>query len=176
MNLAKVEKHYTNLTVDERARMMISARMRDDDVEVKKLIASAERKGFNIRANDESDICEAWHKAHLILICLNAESHIKELRCALTCYDHVSKEDDDFDEELGEKVFNLGLFHRQARKLVLLAFMDWIDEHELPFEKELLEACGIELALLDKENKDDLRKHISYDDIYTLFTNIWKHR
>ena len=59
---------------------MIAARMRDDDVEVKKLVASAERKGFNIRANDESDICEAWHKAHLILISLNADSHIKQLK------------------------------------------------------------------------------------------------
>ena len=80
MNLAKIEKHYSKLTVDERARLMITARMRDDDTEVKKLVASAERRRFAIRANDESDICEAWHKAQLILICLNAESHIKQLK------------------------------------------------------------------------------------------------
>ena len=176
MNLAKVEKHYTNLTVDERARMMIAARMRDDDIEVKKLIASAERKGFNIRANDESDICEAWHKAHFILISLNADSHIKQLKCALTCWKLVSDEDNEFDDDLAEKVFYLELFHRQARKVRMAAFMDWIDEHSLPFENELLEACGTELSLLEDEDRDELRKHGSYSDIYTLFTNVWEHR
>ena len=44
------------------------------------------------------------------------------------------------------------------------------------FEKELLEACGIELNLLDSENRDKLREHDNYSDICTLFTNVWKHR
>ena len=106
MNLAKVEKHYTNLTVDERTKMMIEARMRNDESEVKKLISSAERKNFTIRANDEGDICEAWHKAHLILISLNAESRINELQCALTCWKLATDEDQEFDGDLAERVCN----------------------------------------------------------------------
>jgi hypothetical protein len=156
--------------------MMIAARMRDDDIEVKKLVASAERRQFTIRANYESDICEAWHRAHLILISINADSHIKQLKCALTCWKLVSDDDNEFDDDLAEKVFNLELFHRQARKVTMAAFMDWIEEHNLPFEKELLEACGIELSLLDDEDRDELRKYASYSDIYSLFTNVWKHR
>ena len=176
MNLAKVEKHYTALSVDERARMMIAARMRNDENEVKKLVASAKSKQFTIRANDESDICEAWHRAHLIFIGLNADSRIKQLQCALTCWKLASVEDNEFDEDLAERVFNLELYHRQVRKVTLLAFHDWIEEVELPVESKLLEACGIELSLLDKENKEKLRGHSSYDDIYGLFTDTWRHR
>jgi len=58
----------------------------------------------------------------------------------------------------------------------LLAFTEWVEDHALPFEKELLEACGIELNLLDSENRDKLREHDNYSDICTLFTNVWKHR
>lgn len=176
MNLAKVEKYYSNLTVDERARMMIAARMRDDDAEVKKLIASAERKTFAIRANDEADICEAWHKAHLILISLNADSRIKELRCAVTCWQLISDDDKEFEEDMAEKVFNVELYHRHARKVTMQAFMDWIEEHDLPFEKGLLEACGIELSLLDSEDREELKKYDSYSDIYSLFVKAWEHR
>ena len=106
MNLAKVEKHYTNQTVDERARLMIAARMRDDDLEVTKLMASAERKHFTIKANEESDICAAWHKAHLIVISLNADNRIKELQCALTCWQIVSDKDNEFEEGSAEHVIS----------------------------------------------------------------------
>lgn len=178
MNLAKLEKHYRLFTVDERARLMIAARMREDDVELKKLIASAERKHYTIRANDESDICEAWHKAHLILICCNAEHRIDELRCAMTCWQLVSDENTEreYDEDLAERVFNIELAHRHSRKLCLLAFLDWIEVHQLPLEKGLLEACGIDLTLLDNEDKDELKKYDSYSEIYSLFTNAWDNR
>jgi hypothetical protein len=176
MNLAKVEKYYSNLTVDERARMMMSAHMRNDESEVKKLVSSAERKNFTIRANDESDICEAWHKAHLILISLNAESHIKELKCALTCLSLATAEDKVLDEDLAERAFNLELFYRQGRKVTLLAFHDWIEKHSLPFENELLEVCGVEMSLLDSEDKNEIRKHQDYIDAASVFTNIWCHR
>jgi len=176
MNLAKVEKHYTNLTVDERARMMIAARMRDDDTEVKKLVASAERRQFTIRANYESDICEAWHRAHLMLISLSADSHIKELKCAMYCYSMVAEDEDDFDDELADRVLNIQLSHRQARKINLAAFMDWIEEHDLPFEKDLLVACGIELSLLDNEDRDEIKNYDNYSEIYSLFTNVWDNR
>ena len=172
MNLAKVEKHYTNLTVDERARLMIEARMRDDDLEVKKLTASAETKHFTIKANDESDICEAWHKAHLIMISLNADNRIKELQCALTCWQIVSDEDNEFDEGSAEKVINLASRYQQAIKVALLAFTEWIEEHNLPLESELLEACGVEICLLDGEEKDALKQHDSYSAIISLFTNL----
>ncbi|MEH6552402.1 MAG: hypothetical protein V7744_20700 [Pseudomonadales bacterium] len=172
MNLAKVEKHYTNLTVDERARLMIEARMRDDDLEVKKLTTSAERKHFTIKANDESDIYEAWHKAHLIMISLNADSRIKELQCALTCWQIVSDEDNEFDEDSAEKVINLVSRYQQARKVALLAFTDWIEEHNLPFESELLEVCDVEICLLDSEEKDALKQHESYSAIVSMLTNL----
>ena len=176
MNIAKLEKQYTQLTVEERARMMIAARMRNDEQEVKKLIASAERRQFTIRANYESDICEAWHKAHLIFISLNADSRIKELQCALTCWNLTTDKDKEFDGDLADRVFNLELFYRQGRKLTSLAFHDWIEAHNLPFENELLEVCGVELSLLDNEDKDDLRQYESYSEIYSLFTIVWKHR
>ena len=172
MNLAKVEKHYTNLTVDERARLMIEARMRDDDIEVSKLTASAETKHYTIRANDESDICEAWHKANLILVSLNADNRIKELQCALTCWQIVSDEDNEFDEGSAEKVINLASRYQQAIKVALLAFTEWIEEHNLPLESELLEACGVEICLLDGEEKDALKQHDSYSAIISLFTNL----
>jgi hypothetical protein len=176
MNLAKVEKHYTNLTINERANMMIAARMRNDESEVKKLISSAERKNFTIRANDEGDICEAWHKAHLILISLNAESRIKELQCALTCWKLATDEGDKFDEDLADRVSNLELFYRQGRKVTLLAYHDWIEEHSLPFESDLLEVCGVELSLLENEDKDELRQHESFPDAASVFTKIWSYR
>ena len=172
MNLAKVEKHYTNLTVDERARLIIEARMRGDDLEVKKLTASAETKHYTIKANDESDICEAWHKAHLIVISLNADNRIKELQCALTCWQIVSDEDNEFDEGSAEKVINLTSRYQQARKVALLAFTEWIEEHDLPLESELLKACGVEICLLDGEEKDALKQHDIYSAIVSLFTNL----
>lgn len=54
--------------------------------------------------------------------------------------------------------------------------MDWIEEHDLPLEKELLEACGIELSLLDNEDRDELKQYESYTEIYSLFTKTWEHR
>ena len=153
MNLAKVEKHYTNQTVDERARLMIAARMRDDDLEVTKLMASAERKHFTIKANDESDMCAAWHKAHLIVISLNADNRIKELQCALTCWQIVSDKDNEFEEGSAEHVISLAPRYQQARKVTLRAFTEWIEQHNLPLESELLEACGVEICLLDGEEK-----------------------
>ena len=153
MNLAKVEKHYTNQTVDERARLMIAARMRDDDLEVTKLMASAERKHFTIKANDESDMCAAWHKAHLIVVSLNADNRIKELQCALTCWQIVSDKDNEFEEGSAEHVISLAPRYQQARKVTLRAFTEWIEQHNLPLESELLEACGVEICLLDGEEK-----------------------
>ena len=172
MNLAKVEKHYTNLTVDERARLIIEARMRGDDLEVKKLTASAETKHYTIKANNESDICEAWHKAHLIVISLNADNRIKELQRAVTCWQIVSGEDNEFDEGSAEQVINLASRYRQARKVALLAFTEWIEEHDLPLESELLKACGVEICLLDGEEKDALKQHDIYSAIVSLFTNL----
>lgn len=117
-----------------------------------------------------------WDKDHLILISLNADSRIKELRCALTCCYLLAEEDKEFDEDLAEKIFDQELLHRQARKVILLAFQDWIEAHELPFEKELLEACGIELNILDDENKDELRQHDSYSDMRSILERVWKNR
>ena len=172
MNLAKVEKHYSTLTVAERARLMIAARIRNDEARLKKLIASAERKEYSIKANDETDICKAWHKAHLALICLNAESRIKELQGTLLCWMLATDRDKNFDAELAEKTLNLGQCHRQTRKVSLLAFMDWIEDYELPIDKDLLSTSGVELCLLDNEDKNELKKHERYSEIYSSFTNI----
>ncbi len=78
----------------------------------------------------KSDICEAWHKAHLIVISLNADNRIKELQCALTCWQIVSDEDNEFDEGSAEQVINLASRYQQARKVALLAFTEWVEEHE----------------------------------------------
>jgi hypothetical protein len=58
----------------------------------------------------------------------------------------------------------------------LLAFQGWIEAHDLAFEKEILEACGIELSLLDNEDKDELRQQDTYSDIYSVFMKVWNSR
>ncbi|EAW30486.1 hypothetical protein GP2143_09780 [marine gamma proteobacterium HTCC2143] len=54
----------------------------------------------------------------------------------------------------------------------MLAFTERIDEHNLPFESELLEAHGVEICLLDGEERDALRQHDGYPAIVSLFTNL----
>lgn len=51
-------------------------------------------------------------------------------------------------------------------------FTDWIEEHNLPLESELLEACGVATCLLDGEEKDALKEHDSYSAIVSIFTNL----
>ena len=61
---------------------------------------------------------------------------------------------------------------KQASKVALLAFTEWIEEHNLPLESELLEAYGVEICLLDDEEKDALKQHDSYPATVSLFTNL----
>ena len=51
-------------------------------------------------------------------------------------------------------------------------FTEWIEVHSLPLESELLEVFGLEICLLDGEEKDALKQHDSYSAIVSLFTNL----
>jgi hypothetical protein len=54
----------------------------------------------------------------------------------------------------------------------LLVFTEWIEEHSLPPESELLEVFGLEICLLDGEEKDALKQHDSYLATVSIFTNL----
>ena len=54
----------------------------------------------------------------------------------------------------------------------MLAFTESIEEHNLPLESEFLKACGVEICLIDDEEKDALKQHDSYPATVSLFTNL----
>ena len=54
----------------------------------------------------------------------------------------------------------------------MLAFTESIEEHNLRLESELLEASGVEICLIDDEEKDALKQHDSYPATVSVFTNL----
>ncbi|EAW30479.1 hypothetical protein GP2143_09745 [marine gamma proteobacterium HTCC2143] len=52
------------------------------------------------------------------------------------------------------------------------AFIESIEGHNLPLESELLEASGVEICLLDDQEKDALKQHDGYPAIVSVFTNL----
>ena len=174
MNTTKLERQYKNLTVPERARLMIAARMRDDDVDAKNLIASAERKYCSVRAKDEAEICEAWFSGHMSILILNADQRINELTSALACAIHIADDDlENDDDNLPEQLYELLTVFREQRKATLLAFQDWMDRHEFPIEKEMLEASNVDFSMLDKIDEGEIRDTLYYQTFASVFQEVW---
>jgi len=173
MNTSNLERQYTNLTVRERASLMIAAKVRGDESERKKLIASAECKHFSIWAEEESIICEAWFSAHMSLILLNMEQRIAELSSALaSAWIGASDTESESDEKLVAQMFEFQTTFRKQRQATLLAFQDWMAEHELPTDIETLEACNVDFSICDDIEKNELRDSLSYQSFAMQFQKI----
>jgi hypothetical protein len=153
---------------------MIAARMRDDNSEMKSLIGSAQQKNWNIRAGTESDICEAWHQGHEVMIILNAVSRIDELTSALNSAMLIadSENDEDLDHDLVEKLIDTQATFGTWRKATLFAFQDWISEYGYPVDEDLLTGCSAELSILHHSDENKLREHSIYKSSADIFTKI----
>jgi hypothetical protein len=174
MNTSNLERHYANLTVNERASLMIAAKIRGDHSERKKLIASAELKNFTIRGDEEATICEAWFNAHISLVLLNMEQRIAELSSALV---HARLLADDkltaeFEEGLSEQMSTLQIGFREQRKATLLAFHDWMAMRTFPIDVEMLEECNVDFELCDDVEENKVRGSISYRSFATQLEKI----
>ena len=56
----------------------------------------------------------------------------------------------------------------------LLAFKDWLTEHDLPIEEILLTACSVDLSILDDADEEQLRDIGYYKAASEIFAKIWK--
>jgi hypothetical protein len=165
MNTSNLERHYANLTVKERASLMISAKMRGDESERKKLIASAECKHFLIRGEEEAAICEAWFSGHISFLLLNSEQRNAELTCRLVSA--MSRAGNNTESESAEKLvakmLEFQFLFLQQRQASLLAFQDWMKEHEFPIDIDMLEECNVDFSVGDYAEKTEIRDSASYE-------------
>ena len=177
MNKSNLEREYRNLTVNERATLMIAAKMRRDDSERNRLIASAEGKHYLIRGEEESAICETWFDAHMLLILLDMEQKIAELSAALVNATLLVDEElkYEFDKDLAQMMSNMRKEFRERREVGSLAFQDWMAENELQIDSGWLEACNVDLSIGGDNKKTEMRNSSSYRLIATDYQRIKDH-
>jgi len=168
-NINRLTKHYEKLGVDERAKLMIEARMRDDSSELKKLISSAEVKSFAIRADAESNICEAWENIHktLIMLCLPIKN--RELACLASSICCLRNKDWDKLEEVESVAYQL----QRQRQCYLQAFLDWMKSHDFPIDGEWLRAFEISVSEIQNSQADEVKELSDYREGIDVFSSIW---
>ena len=55
---------------------------------------------------------------------------------------------------------------------LLALFKDWLTEHDLPIEEQLLTACSVDLSILDDADEDQLRDIRHYSSASEIFKKI----
>jgi hypothetical protein len=156
MNKAKLVRQYDQLSVDERSRLMIAAKIRNDQAEYARLVDSAPVKTYSIRANSEHDIVEAWKEAHKALIMVGGASQWKQyllMHAGAT----LGPESERHDEMLSSCVDRMMDKHASYQ-----AFIDIMASRSLPIDYQWLEAFGIHLEELDVFTNDGLSDEPSY--------------
>lgn len=169
ININNLNKHYEKLTTEERARLMINARIREDKSEIQKLVASAKVKRFDIRADSEGDMCNAWVDIHETLIMLSLPVKIREIACISCGLGYIYKNDWEKTEEMEERTFH----HNQQRNSYYQAFIDWLETHSLPIDREWLRAFNIDITEFEKSKPDEIRKLEDYTESTKVFNHIW---
>ena len=56
----------------------------------------------------------------------------------------------------------------------LLAFKDWLEQHDYPIDEQLLIACSVDLTILDGADEDQSRDIGHYKAASEIFQKIWK--
>jgi|APSaa5957512493_1039668.scaffolds.fasta_scaffold87392_2 hypothetical protein len=165
MKKSSIDREYRNLTVKERAGLMIAARIRGDEPECQKLTSSAKSKSFMIWASEEACICDSWFSSHMLLILYNAEQRIAELSAEVVRARLCADPDLErlFNDDLAEKMLEQQLTSREERKTALLAFTDWMNACDLEISTEFLEANNVDHSIVRSCEKGELRRTRSYE-------------
>ncbi len=165
MKKSNFDREYRNLTVNERATLMIAARVRGDESECQNLIASADTKCYLERASEEAAICESWFSSHVLLILNNAELRIAELSAEVARARLTADPDLEmlFDRDFVERMLEIQLSSREERKAVLLAFMDWMNACEFEVHTEFLEANNVDHSIIRSSEEGEIRRTPSYE-------------
>ena len=111
----------------------------------------------------------------MVILLFNAEQKINELTTALACAmrladDDIGTEDDD---KLTEQLFELQSTFRYVRKATLLAFQDWMSQHEFQIEREMLEANNVDFSILEGIEESDFRDTCVYQTFASIFQSVW---
>jgi len=168
-NMTRITKHYEKLSIEERARLMIDARIREDNPELQRLVASAKLKRFDIRANDEGNWGEAWVHGHEALIMLSLPVKIREIACMACGLRYISENDWEKVEDMEERT----LRHNRQRNCYSQAFIDWLENHNLPIDSEWLSAFSIDITEFEKSPPDEIRTLEDYSESTDAFNHIW---
>jgi len=141
-NITSITKNlYSQLSEEERARLMYKAVLRKDKNELNTLQRSALKKQYKIRAREEVQKCNAWEDIHKTLIIFCLDSRIRQYSC-LTVSDQLLHKN---DHKEAEKIEQAMLGHLLKYNCYIQAFRDWTTRYDVPINKGLLTAFNIKL-------------------------------
>ncbi len=154
----QLAKHYEKLSEHERARLMIHADLNDDTQEFQRLKVSAPTKTFSIRGDKESEIGDAWFRAHQNLL-LGKYLIDRKTSVVKNLFE---------GDELNQHLEVLG----QDLKALELAFCDGLEKAHLPIYQSLLEAFFYLLpgTPISEAESQEIRHGKHYDWYQQLFS------
>ncbi len=157
-NTKELTKQYEQLSEKERAALMITADINNDDHEFRKLKASAPVKWFRIKGDRESEIGSAWLLAHKDYL-ISKNFLLRRLLMA----GNLGKE---------EAVHFYTALLLQEQAALDLAFYDVLAEHNLPIYQELLEGfcCEISNKWTELAENESIKRGEFYKEYSALFS------
>ncbi len=156
-NTKVLTKQYEQLSEKERAVLMITADINNDDHEFRKLKASAPVKWFRIKGDRESEIGSAWLLAHKDYL-ISKNFLLRRLMMA-----------GNLDKEESINFHTALLLQEQAA--LDLAFSDVLSEHNLPVYQGLLESFGCEVSIKWADLAED--ESIKLGEFYKEYTELF---